>query len=32
MKTIMITAPSSNTGKTIITLGIIRALKKIGGD
>lgn len=27
MKTIMITAPSSNTGKTTLTLGIIRALK-----
>ena len=27
MKTIMITAPSSNTGKTILTLGIIRAIR-----
>lgn len=27
MKTIMITAPSSNSGKTTLTLGIIRALK-----
>ncbi len=27
MKTILITAPSSNTGKTLITLGLIRALK-----
>lgn len=27
MKTLMITAPSSNSGKTTITLGIIRALK-----
>ncbi len=41
MKIIMITAPSSNSGKTLITLGIIRALKnrnidisgfKTGGD
>lgn len=32
MKTIMITAPSSNTGKTIITLGTIRALKNRGLD
>lgn len=41
MKTIMITAPSSNSGKTLVTLGIIRALKnrnidisgfKSGGD
>lgn len=30
MKSIMITAPSSNTGKTTITLGIIRAIKKRG--
>ena len=30
MKTIMITAPSSNSGKTFVTLGIIRALKKRG--
>lgn len=27
MKTIMITGPSSNSGKTILTLGIIRAIK-----
>ena len=32
MKTIMITAPSSNTGKTILTLGIIRAIKNRGID
>ncbi len=32
MKSIMITAPSSNTGKTIVTLGIIRALVKRGID
>ena len=32
MKTIMITAPSSNTGKTVITLGIIRAIKNRGLD
>lgn len=32
MKTIMITAPSSNTGKTLITLGLIRALKNRGLD
>lgn len=32
MKTIMITAPSSNTGKTTITLGIIRAMKNRGLD
>lgn len=32
MKTIMITAPSSNTGKTVVTLGIIRALKNRGLD
>lgn len=32
MKTIMITAPSSNTGKTVVTLGIIRALKNRGID
>ena len=32
MKTIMITAPSSNTGKTTITLGIIRALINRGLD
>lgn len=30
MKTIMITAPSSNSGKTFVTLGIIRAFKKRG--
>ncbi len=30
MKSIMITAPSSNTGKTTITLGIIRAIKNRG--
>lgn len=30
MKMIMITAPSSGTGKTLITLGIIRALKNSG--
>lgn len=28
MKTLMITAPNSNSGKTLITMGIIRALKK----
>lgn len=32
MKTIMITAPTSNSGKTVITLGIIRALKNRGID
>ncbi len=32
MKSVMITAPSSNTGKTLITLGIIRALKNRGLD
>ena len=32
MKTIMITAPSSNTGKTVVTLGIIRAIKNRGLD
>lgn len=32
MKTIMITAPSSNTGKTTLTLGIIRAIKDRGID
>lgn len=32
MKTVMITAPSSNSGKTTITLGIIRALKNRGLD
>ena len=32
MKTIMITAPSSNTGKTVVTLGIIRALRNRGLD
>lgn len=32
MKTIMITGPSSNSGKTTITLGIIRALKDRGLD
>ncbi|WP_249324272.1 cobyrinate a,c-diamide synthase [Wansuia hejianensis] len=32
MKIIMFTAPSSNSGKTIITLGIIRALKNKGLD
>lgn len=30
MKSIMLTAPASNSGKTIITLGIIRALKNRG--
>ena len=30
MKSIMITAPSSGTGKTLITLGLIRALKNRG--
>ncbi|WP_132996046.1 cobyrinate a,c-diamide synthase [Sporanaerobacter acetigenes] len=30
MKSIMISAPSSGSGKTIITLGIVRALKKRG--
>ncbi|EYE89223.1 cobyrinic acid a,c-diamide synthase [Fervidicella metallireducens AeB] len=32
MKTIMITAPSSGSGKTTITIGIIRALKNMGLD
>lgn len=32
MKTIMITAPSSGTGKTLITLGLIRSLKNRGLD
>ena len=32
MKTIMMTAPSSNSGKTILTLGIIRAIKNKGLD
>ncbi len=32
MKTLMITAPCSNTGKTILTLGIIRALRNRGLD
>lgn len=32
MKTIMITAPSSNTGKTLVTLGLIRAIKNRGLD
>lgn len=32
MNMIMITAPSSNTGKTTLTLGIIRALKNRGID
>ncbi len=32
MKTIMMTAPSSNSGKTILTLGIIRAIKNRGLD
>ncbi len=32
MKSIMITAPSSNTGKTTITLGLIRAIKNRGID
>lgn len=32
MKTIMITAPSSNTGKTTLTIGIIRAIKNRGLD
>ena len=30
MKTIMITAPSSNTGKTVVTLGIIKEIKNRG--
>ncbi|MBU5425967.1 cobyrinate a,c-diamide synthase [Tissierella pigra] len=30
MRTVMITAPSSNTGKTTITLGLIRAIKNRG--
>lgn len=30
MKSIMITAPSSGSGKTLITMGLIRALKKRG--
>ena len=32
MKMIMVTAPSSGSGKTLVTLGIIRALKKRGMD
>ncbi|GMG95937.1 cobyrinate a,c-diamide synthase [Tepidimicrobium xylanilyticum] len=32
MKTIMITAPQSNEGKTLITLGLIRAFKNRGLD
>lgn len=32
MKAIMITAPSSNTGKTTLTLGIVRAIKNRGLD
>lgn len=32
MKTIMITAPSSNTGKTTLTLGLLRNLKDRGLD
>lgn len=32
MKAIMITAPSSNNGKTTITLGLIRAIKNRGLD
>lgn len=32
MKTIMITGPSSNAGKTVLTLGITRALKNRGLD
>jgi cobyrinic acid a,c-diamide synthase len=32
MKTIMITAPSSGSGKTTVTMGIIRALKNMGLD
>lgn len=32
MKSIMITAPTSNTGKTTLTLGIIRAIKNRGLD
>lgn len=32
MKSVMITAPSSNTGKTVVTLAIIRALKDRGFD
>lgn len=32
MKTIMITAPSSNTGKTTLTLGLIRAMRNRGMD
>ncbi len=32
MKTIMITAPQSNEGKTLISLGLIRALKNRGLD
>src|SRR5690625_1505563 len=30
MKALMITGPNSNSGKTIISLGLIRALKKLG--
>ncbi|MFS8540608.1 MAG: hypothetical protein LOD89_00775 [Tissierellales bacterium] len=32
MKIIMITAPCSNTGKSLITLGIVRMLKNMGMD
>ncbi|MBZ2175523.1 cobyrinate a,c-diamide synthase [Schnuerera sp. xch1] len=32
MRTLMITAPSSNSGKTILTTGIIRAIKNRGLD
>lgn len=32
MKSLMVTAPSSNTGKTLISLGIIRSLKNRGKD
>mgnify|MGYP001285296184 FL=1 len=32
MKIIMITAPFSNTGKSLITLGIVRMLKNMGMD
>ncbi len=32
MKTIMITAPSSGSGKTTVTMGLIRALRNRGND
>ncbi len=32
MKTIMITAPSSGSGKTTVTMGLVRALRNLGND